>query len=188
MNYKVLELGLEDRVIEMYAKGMGSKMIAGIFQKEGIEISHMSIERWVKNLKDWTLRLMSAEQKVQSDYAKKFLNSLSLIFNEMQELQEKAKSWSGDRENYIKLKKIIKDYVELNAKRLGDLQSGFSMIKTDKVEIANVNVAVKNEIENLIMEKGKLNEDSTAIIIDTPEFVDMYKKREAKLAADIGGK
>jgi len=187
--FKVVELGLDERVIELYAKGLGSKSIAKVFNQEGIDISHMAIERWTKSVETWTKRLMDAEHEVRRDYAKKFLNTLDLIYEEMKELQTKSKQYGSleDRDNYIKIKRLLKDYVELNAKRLGDLKNFATTIKADKVEV-NMNVAVKNEILNFVSENFDLDKEKDIIYSNKPEMVDIVKARDKKLAADIGQK
>lgn len=168
----VEEQGVSKEVLDMWANGLTAVAISEELKKKGIEISNVSIAKWLK-----TQQLAMEEKKhVEIESARQFKTlvvnyqkEITSILDEVKIMKQKAIE-TEDMNTYVKLVGRLYEGLELLAKLLGDIKPSGSIDINIIIDEINKTKFVENkDARNNLYNKGSEVIDIEAVITKEDE-------------------
>lgn len=125
----------------------------------------------------------------RAEVAKYFMDNLETIKQDFNEIRDEIKDIiMHSKEKGSEMKRLAalrewKSVLELSLRRLGELQNGLTTIKTEKVNIKNLN-QIAIQMRERLWDENKAEEKDGAIILKSPkpEVMNDYLKWKKKVA------
>lgn len=176
---KVVELGLQQRVFEaMKEPSFSVNKLANQLQSEGINITPLSIRKFVNTSKEAQKEIIAKDMHVANEYKKLTLDyakAIKDILKEVEEVKDLAKT-EKDYATYNQLVGRLMQGIELIAKLTGDIKPAQHVdIKIIYNEITNDVTKRMNSLRKDLFEKTVLDVDAEVIESDKKQVEKLNK-------------
>lgn len=193
---KVIELGLESLVLDMYFKrDMGYAAIETALKDKAFDISHMAIKNFLDWFKaKWPEMMTALKQEQLTEYAEMTMSTLKLIVTQIAEIERDIEAYKerknemgeGNWRELSEHRRALIKLTELFAKFRGELKTGTTITNIDnrQINVKQMNMQIRNTIIKQLEEKGdvRLVDGKEMIVIeDWPEAANAIKRKKAKV-------
>ena len=144
---KIVKLGMENKVLDLFIKGFNMEQISFEIQKEtGVSVSTVAIRKFLDKSKKATREIMKRDNELSKKHAEITLNYKLLLYDMLKDNQnvQRQALESEDFASYAAIGRLINTNIKLFAKLAGDL---------DAQNQTNVNIMYE-KVGNLIGDKN----------------------------------
>ena len=151
---------LDNRIVDLKASGLSLREIASQLQKEGFDLSHMTIKRYLDNSNSLTQDIISKREELQEKLAEQQLDIYDQLIGLNKILSSRIESLS-DTDEHKALIDYIKEtrcQIELISKLLGQLQPQSTIFNNNFIQ-NNLNQLIDNISNEQLVELVRLLEE-----------------------------